>query len=74
MGALAPTSYRRWGGVHGALLGFLLYSVVVIVARWYRPGTMLRLNVWVRGADVVFALFLIHFTGGAESTSFSPCC
>jgi PAS domain S-box-containing protein len=68
--ALAPTSYRRWGGVHGALLGFFLYSVAVIVALWYRPGAMLRLNVWVLGADVVFALFLIHFTGGAESTFF----
>ena len=63
--ALAPTSYRRWGGVHGALLGFFLYSVVVIVALWYQPRAMLRLNVWVLGADVVLALFLIHFTGGA---------
>ena len=68
--ALAPTSYRRWGGVHGTLLGFFLYSVAVIVALWYRPGAMLRLNVWVLGADVVFALFLIHFTGSAGSTFF----
>jgi PAS domain-containing protein len=68
--ALAPTAYRQWGGVHGTLLGFFLYSVAVIAALWYRPGAMLRLNVWVLGADVVFALFLIHFTGGAESTFF----
>ena len=67
---LAPTAYRQWGGVHGALLGFFLYSVAVIVALWYRPGVMLRLNVWVLGADVVFALLLIRFTGGAESTFF----
>ena len=67
---LAPTAYRQWGGVHGALLGFFLYSVAVIAALWYRPGVMLRLNVWVLGADVVFALLLIHFTGGAESTFF----
>ena len=67
---LAPTAYRQWGGVHGALLGFFLYSVAVIAALWYRPGVMLRLNVWVLGADVVFALLLIRFTGGAESTFF----
>ena len=67
---LAPTAYRQWGGVHGALLGFFLYSVAVIVALWYRPGVMLRLNVWVLGADVVFALLLIRFTGGAQSTFF----
>jgi hypothetical protein len=68
--ALAPTAYLQWGGVHGALLGFFLYSVAVIVALWYRPGAMLRLNVWVLGADVVFALLVIHFTGGAESPFF----
>jgi PAS domain S-box-containing protein len=68
--ALAPAAYRQWGGVHGALLGFFLYSVAVIAALWHRPGVMLRLNVWVLGADVVFALLLIHFTGGAESTLF----
>jgi PAS domain S-box-containing protein len=67
--ALAPTAWE-WGGVHGALLGFFLYSVAVIAALWHRPGVMLRLNVWVLGADVVFALLLIHFTGGAESTLF----
>jgi two-component system, NtrC family, sensor kinase len=68
--ALAPISHRQWGGVHGALLGFLLYGVAVIVAMWSRPGAMLRLNVWVLGADVVFALVFIHFTGGAQSTFF----
>jgi PAS domain S-box-containing protein len=68
--ALAPTAYRQWGGVHGALLGFFLYSVAVIAALWYRPGVMLRLNVWVLGADVVFALLLVRFTGGADSTFF----
>jgi PAS domain S-box-containing protein len=68
--ALAPTAYRQWGGVHGALLAFSLYSAAVIAALWYRPGVMLRLNVGVLGADVVFALLLIHFTGGAKSTFF----
>ena len=68
--ALAPNAYRQWGGVQGTLLGFFLYSVAVIAALWHRPGVMLRLNVWVLGADVVFALLLIHFTGGAESTLF----
>src|ERR1700693_4153789 len=52
--ALAPNAYRQWGGVHGTLLAFFLYSVAVIVALWYRPGVMLRLNVWILGADVLF--------------------
>ena len=68
--ALAPHRLPAWSGVHGTLLGFFLYSVAVIAALWHRPGVMLRLNVWVLGADVVFALLLVHFTGGAESTLF----
>ena len=38
--ALAPTAYRQWGGVHGALLGFFLQRAVSALG--YRPGVMLR--------------------------------
>src|SRR5262245_6998942 len=67
---LAPTPYRQWDAVHAALVAFFLYSVAVIAALWHRPAAMLRLNVWVLAADLMFALLLVHFTGGAESTLF----
>ena len=67
---LAPTTYRQWGGVHTTLVAFFLYSVAVIAALWHRPAAMLRLNVWVLAADLLFALLLVHVTGGAESTLF----
>src|SRR5262245_40132022 len=67
---LAPTTYREWRGAHAALVAFFLYSLAVIAALWYRPAAMLRLNVWVLAADLVFALLLVYVTGGAESTLF----
>jgi PAS domain S-box-containing protein len=66
--ALAPAAYRGSAAVHATLLGFLVYSAAVIAALWHRPGAMLRLNVYVLGADLVFALLLIRVTGGADST------
>ena len=68
--ALAPAAHGGWGAVHSTLLGFLVYSLALIAALWRRPAVMLRLNVYVLSADLVFALLLIRFTGGAESTLF----
>jgi len=67
---LAPEAHRRWAGVHTTLLGFIVYSAALIAALWHRPGVMLRLNAWVLAVDLGFALLLIRFTGGAESTLF----
>ncbi len=66
--SLSPDAHRGWAGVHTTLLGFIVYSVGLIGALWYRPGVMLRLNAWVLAVDLAFALLLIRFTGGAEST------
>ena len=67
---LAPSEYAGWHAVHGALLGFLLYSAAVTAALWRWPGRLLRLNVLVLAADLCFALLLIRVTGGAPSTLF----
>ena len=67
---LAPEAHQGWAEVHTTLLGFIVYSVALIAALWYRPGVMLRLNAWVLAVDLAFALLLIRFTGGAESTLF----
>ncbi|HET8577479.1 MAG TPA: ATP-binding protein [Methylomirabilota bacterium] len=67
---LAPASFRGWGPVHTVLLAFAGYSAGLMAAlvRW--PGRVLRLNVFVVVADLAFALLLIRFTGGAQSTLF----
>jgi len=67
---LAPPEFDGWTALDTAMLGFLLYSVAVILALWFRPGIMLRLNFAVLVIDLGFALLLIHLTGGARSTLF----
>ncbi len=67
---LAPPEFDGWTALDTAMLGFLLYSVVIILALWFRPGIVLRLNFAVLVIDLVFALLLIHLTGGASSTLF----
>jgi signal transduction histidine kinase len=67
---LAPLEYAGWRPVHGAMLAFLLYSVAITFALWYRPGRMLRLSMVVLAADLAFALLLIRLTGGAPSILF----
>jgi PAS domain S-box-containing protein len=52
------------------MLGFFLYSLVLTAALWRWPGLLLRFNLLVLAADLVFALLLIRFTGGATSTLF----
>ena len=55
----------------GALLAtvgtFLAYSLAVEAALWWRPAATLRLNFYVLLVDQLFALALIHLTGGAGS-------
>jgi PAS domain S-box-containing protein len=67
---LSPSARVGWGPVHWALLGFVVYSIVLMAALWRRPGRVLRLNFWVLVADLIFALVLIRVTGGAQSTLF----
>jgi PAS domain S-box-containing protein len=67
---LAPSGSRGWGPVHSALLGFFVYSAGLMAALWRWPVRVLRLNRWVLLADLAFALLLIRFTGGAQSTLF----
>jgi two-component system nitrogen regulation sensor histidine kinase GlnL len=67
---LAPSAHQGWGPVHTTLLAFALYSAALMAAlsRW--PGRVLGFNVYVLVADLGFALLLIRFTGGAQSTLF----
>ena len=44
---LAPPEYAGWHAVHGALLGFLLYSVALTAALWRWPGRLFRLSMLV---------------------------
>jgi PAS domain S-box-containing protein len=67
---LAPHEHAGWRPVHGAMLGFLLYSVALTFALWHWPGRMLRLSMVVLAADLAFALLLIRLTGGAPSILF----
>jgi PAS domain S-box-containing protein len=67
---LAPTDYHRWEPVRGVLLTFFAYSAALMAALWRWPGQTLRLNRFIVAADLVFALLLIHFTGGARSVLF----
>ncbi|MBI4592586.1 MAG: PAS domain-containing protein [Candidatus Rokubacteria bacterium] len=68
--ALAPAAYVGWDLLDTVMLGFLLYSLVVIGGLWLRPAAMLRLNSLVLLVDLAFALGIVHLTGGAHSTLF----
>ncbi len=67
---LAPPSYQRSDLLLGTVITFVLYSSVVELALWLRPGATLRLNFGVLLVDQAFALLLIHLTGGAASALF----
>ena len=67
---LAPEAHRGVAPIHVVLAAFAVYSGALILALWYRPGAMLRLNAGVLAVDLVFALLLIRVTGGAGSTLF----
>jgi PAS domain S-box-containing protein len=66
---LAPVGYG-WQPVRSVLLAFFLYSAALMAALWRWPGKTLRLNLVVVTVDLVFALLLIHFTGGTRSVLF----
>jgi hypothetical protein len=52
------------------LLGFTVYSAIVIAALWARPAAVVRRSSVVLLGDVAFALALIALSGGAGSTLF----
>jgi PAS domain S-box-containing protein len=56
--------------LEATMLGFLVYSVALVVALWTRPVRVLRLSLAVMAIDLAFALALIRLTGGAHSTLF----
>ena len=64
--ALAPADQRSPDLVL-TVAGFVLYCAVVEAVLWRKPGARLRLNLWVLLVDQVFALTLIHLTGGVRS-------
>jgi PAS domain S-box-containing protein len=64
---LAPPEYRHARGLVITVVGFLAYSLVIEVALWWRPTATLRLNSYVLLIDQLFALALIHQTGGARN-------
>jgi PAS domain S-box-containing protein len=65
--ALAPPEYRRSTALMVTVAAFFVYSVAVEVALWWRPTATLRLNFYILLVDQLFALALIHFTGGGRS-------
>jgi PAS domain S-box-containing protein len=65
--ALAPAEYRGSGALLATAGTFLAYSLAVEAALWWRPAATLRLNFYVLLVDQLFALALIHLTGGAGS-------
>lgn len=67
---LTPEGDPRRGPVGTTLVGFTVYSVVVIAALWARPAGVVRRSSVVLLGDVVFALALISLSGGAGSTLF----
>jgi len=67
---LTPAGSAGWNASAGVLLAFALYSAGLMAALWLWPGRVLRLNVLVLLGDLVFALLLIRFTGGAQSALF----
>ena len=67
---LTPVGDLRRGAVGITLLGFTVYSAVVIAALWARPAGVVRRSSVVLLGDVVFALALISLSGGAGSTLF----
>jgi len=64
---LAPLEYRGSGALAVALVLFLVYSLVVEAALWWRPAFTLRLSFYILLLDQGFALALIHLGGGARS-------
>ncbi|MEK7714775.1 MAG: PAS domain-containing protein, partial [candidate division NC10 bacterium] len=67
---LAPPWYQRSDLLLGTVIAFVLYSSLVELALWLRPGPTLRLNFGILLVDQAFALLLIHLTGGATSALF----
>ena len=67
---LTPVGDPRRGPVGITLLGFTVYSAVVIAALWARPAGVVRRSSVVLLGDVAFALALIALSGGAGSTLF----
>ncbi|HEY7540814.1 MAG TPA: ATP-binding protein [Methylomirabilota bacterium] len=65
--ALAPDEYRRASGLLPTVVGFLIYSLAVEAALWWRPSATLRLDFYVLLVDQLFALTLIYLTGGARN-------
>ena len=67
---LAPSDHAGWGPVQTVLLGFLAYSAALMASLWRWPHRTLQLNLLVVTVDLVFALLLIHLTGGTRSVLF----
>jgi PAS domain S-box-containing protein len=63
---LAPVEQRSPALVL-TVVSFLVYSAAVEAALWWQPAATLRLNFWVLVIDSLFALTMIHLTGGARS-------
>jgi PAS domain S-box-containing protein len=65
--ALAPAEYRHSRALIATVVGFLVYGLAVEAALWWRPTATLRLNFYVLLVDQLFALTLVHLTGGARN-------
>ena len=67
---IAPTHSHSWVAASRVLLAFIVYSAALVTALWRWPGRVLRWNLLVVVTDLIFALLLIHFTGGTRSILF----
>jgi PAS domain S-box-containing protein len=67
---LAPPGAEAPGLLNGVLASFAAYGVVLLVAGWTRPDVVIRWNLPVLALDVLFALTVIHLSGGVRSVFF----
>jgi PAS domain S-box-containing protein len=67
---LSSSRFPSLAGVHLTLLAFFVYSLSLIAALGRWPHVLLRWNSVVLVVDLAFALLLIRFTGGPDSSLF----
>ena len=65
---LTPPDHPGWNRFALAMSAFAAYSFLLYVLIWFRPRLTFRFHLPVLLFDLSFALLLIHFSGGIQST------
>jgi len=67
---LAPPGVASPSLLAAVLATFAVYGLALLASAWRRPDAVARWNVPVLAADVLFALAVIHLSGGMRSVFF----